>query len=61
MDMTLLFAEALDIRARARMLQQLLKWEDEGAVVERCVFSRPSYMPVAHLDSYISRIYILDI
>jgi hypothetical protein len=28
-------AEVWDIRDRAQKLQQLLKWEEEGAVVER--------------------------
>ncbi len=34
LDMTFFHAEVWDIRARARKLQQLLKWEEEGAVVE---------------------------
>jgi hypothetical protein len=37
LDMTFFHAECWDIRARARKLQQLLKWEEEGAVVERWV------------------------
>ncbi len=36
-EMTFAHAEVQDIRARARTLQQLDKWEDEGAVVERWV------------------------
>jgi hypothetical protein len=35
--MTFDHAEVLDIHARARTLQQLIRWEDEGAVVERWI------------------------
>ncbi len=35
LDMTFFHAKCWDIRARACKLQQLLKWEEEGAVVER--------------------------
>ncbi len=35
--MTFVHAEVLNIRARARALQHLLKWEDKGAVVERWI------------------------
>jgi hypothetical protein len=35
LDMTFFHAKVWDIRARAHKLQQLLKWEEEGAVVER--------------------------
>jgi hypothetical protein len=37
LQMTFLHAEVLDIRARARQLQKLLNWEDEGALVDRWV------------------------
>ncbi len=37
LEMTFLHTEVLDIRVRARTLQQLLNWEDEGAVVERWI------------------------
>ncbi len=37
MEMAFTHTEVWDIRARARKLQQLLKWEEEGAVVERWV------------------------
>jgi hypothetical protein len=36
-EMTFDHAEVLDIRARARTLQRLIRWEDEGAVVERWI------------------------
>ncbi len=36
-ERTLAHAELLDIRARVRTLQHLVKLEDEGAVVERWV------------------------
>ncbi len=36
-EMTFDHAEELDIRARARTLQHLIRWEDEGAVVERWI------------------------
>ncbi len=36
-EMTFDHAEVLDIRARARTLQHLIRWEDEGAVVERWI------------------------
>ncbi len=35
--MTFAHAKVLDIRARAHTLQHLLRWEEEGAVVERWV------------------------
>ncbi len=35
LGMTFYYAECWDIRARARKLQQLYKWQEEGAVVER--------------------------
>jgi hypothetical protein len=35
MEMSFSIAEVWDIRARAHKLQQLLKWQEEGAVVER--------------------------
>ena len=37
MEMAFTHAEVWDIRARARKLQQLLKWQEEGAVVERWI------------------------
>ncbi len=37
LEMTFGHAWVLDIRARARTLQHLLNWEDEGAVVERWI------------------------
>jgi hypothetical protein len=37
LDMTFFHAECWDIRARARKLQQHLKWEEKGAVFERWV------------------------
>ncbi len=47
MEMAFIHAEAWDKRARAHKLQQLLKWEEEGAVVERwtencALFREPS-------------------
>ncbi len=35
MELSFSIAEVWDIRARAQKLQQLLKWQEEGAVVER--------------------------
>jgi hypothetical protein len=37
MEMAFTHAEVWDIRARARKLQQLLEWQEEGAVVERWI------------------------
>ncbi len=37
LKMTFLYAEVLDIRARACQLQKLLNWEDEGAVVDHWI------------------------
>ncbi len=37
LQMTFLHAEVLDILARARQLQKLFNWEDEGAVVDRLI------------------------
>ncbi len=52
LQMTFLHAEVLDIRARARQLQKLLNWEDEGAVVDRWVetcamFKAPSRLALS--------------
>jgi hypothetical protein len=35
LEMTFSIAEVWDIRARAQKLQQFLKWQEEGAIVER--------------------------
>jgi hypothetical protein len=35
MEMSFSITEVCDIRARANKLQQLLRWQEEGAVVER--------------------------
>ncbi len=37
LKMTFLHAEVLDIRARARQLQKLLNWENEGPVVDHWI------------------------
>jgi hypothetical protein len=37
MRMTFLHSEVLDIRARARQLNKLLNWEEEGTVVEHWI------------------------
>jgi hypothetical protein len=37
LQMSFPHAEALDMRARARQLNKLLNWEDEGAVVDHWI------------------------
>jgi hypothetical protein len=63
LDMTFYHAECWDIRARARKLQQLYRWQEEGAVVERWTENcETSKRPSRHaLGRYIKEYWIREL